>query len=73
MFEIIERNLDKVQQQKLLQGLQVNIMDEENRLFSKQLENIPWNKIEFQLECLGRKDIVDMIRKNTLITKGMLL
>ena len=73
VIKIIEKNLDKVEQQKLLQGLQVNIMDEDNPVFSEKLENIPWNKIKLQLECLGRKDIVDLIRKNTLISKGMLL
>ena len=47
-------------------------MDEENFVFSEKLENIPWNKIKRHLEYLRRKDIVDLIRKNTLITKGII-
>ena len=48
-------------------------MEEENLVFSEKLENIPWSKIKFQLELLGKKDVVDLIGKNTLVTKGMLL
>ena len=73
VIEMIEEKLDNVQQQKLLQGLQVKIMEEENLVFSEKLENIPWSKIKFQLELLGKKDVVDLIGKNTLVTKGMLL
>ena len=72
VIEMIEEKLDNVQQQKLLQGLQVKIMDEENLVFSEKLENIPWNKIKRQLELLKRKDIVDEIGKKTLITKGII-
>ena len=44
VIDIIECSLDKVEQQKLLQGLGLNL-SEENLVFSQKLENIPWNKI----------------------------
>ena len=72
MIDIIEDKLDEEQQRKLLQGLEIN-SEEENLVFSQKLENIPWNKIKFQLELLERSDIVDMIIKSTLITKGIYL
>ena len=71
MINIIEENLlDKVQQQKFLQGLQVNLLDEESSTFSQNLQSIPWTKIKLQLELLERSDVVNLIQKNTLITKG---
>ena len=69
MINIIERNLDEVQQRKLLQGLGIN-SEEENLVFSPKLENIPWNQIKLQLELLERSDVVNIIIKNALITKG---
>ena len=69
MIDIIEDKLDEEQQRKLLQGLEIN-SEEENLVFSQKLENIPWNKIKLQLELLERSDVVNMITKNTLITKG---
>ena len=39
--------------------------------FSQILEKITLKRIERQLEILGRKDIVDLISKDALITKGM--
>ena len=72
VIDIIEKNLDKFQQQKLLQRLGVNL-EEENLVFSKKLENTPWKDIKLQLELLGRCDVVSMITKNTLITKGTIL
>ena len=68
---MIERNLDEVQQRKLLQGLEVKF-EKENLVFSQKLENIPWNQIKLQLELLERSDVVDMIKRNTLITKGII-
>ena len=70
VFDIIERNLDKDHQQKLLQRLKINL-DGGNLVFSQKLENIPWNDIKLQLELTGRKDIVELITKNTLITEGI--
>ena len=69
MINTIERNLDEVQQRKLLQELRIN-SDEENLVFSQKLENIPWNQMKLQLELLERSDVVKIITKNTLITKG---
>ena len=69
VIDIIERNLDEAQQQKLLKGLGIN-SEEENLMFSQKLENIPWDKIKLQLELLGRNDVVDMITQNALITKS---
>ena len=71
VIEIIERNLDKVQQLKLLRGLNINWQDKDDLMFSYKLENIPWNRIKRQLELLGRSDVVNLIRNNTLITKGI--
>ena len=71
VIEIIEKNLDKAQQQKLLQGLNINGLEEEDLVFSRKLENIPWKSIKLQLELLGRSDVVDLIRRNTLLTKGI--
>ena len=69
VIDIIERNLDETQQRKLLQGLGIN-SEEENLVCSQKLENIQWDKVKLQLELLGRNDVVNMIIKNTLITKG---
>ena len=70
VFDIIESNLDELQQQKLIQGLEINFRGE-SIMLPQKLENIPWNKIKRQLELLGRNDVVNIIQKNTLITKGI--
>ena len=69
VIHIIKRNLDETQQRKLLQGLGIN-SEKVNLVFSQKLEKTPWNKIKLQLELLERSDVVNMITKNTLITKG---
>ena len=70
VIKIIEDKLDNTQQQKLLRKLKIN-SGKKNLVFSEKLEDIPWNKIEYHLELLGRKDVVDLIKKNTLITEGI--
>ena len=67
VFDIIERNLNKDQQQKLLRRLGIPL-DGGNLVFPQKLENIPWNEIKLQLELMRRNDVVELITKNTLIT-----
>ena len=40
---------------------------------SEILKDIPWRKISFHLERLGRTDIVEHITKNTLVTEGKII
>ena len=70
VLDIIERKLDKNQQQKLLQRLRINF-DGRNLVFSQKLENSPWIEIKEQLGLMGRNDIVERIRQDTLITEGI--
>ena len=73
VIHIIEDNLNADQQQLLIQKLPISASkDEEYRLFSQKLVNIPWSKIKFQLEVSGRLDVVEKIHK-TLITEGELI
>lgn len=69
MIDIIEKKLDEVQKRKLLQSLGISL-EEEDFMFSQNLQNIPWTKIKLELELLERSDVVNMVQKNTLITKG---
>ena len=69
MIDIIEKKLDEVQRRKLLQSLGISL-EEEDFMFSQNLQNIPWTKIKLELELLERSDVVNMVQKNTLITKG---
>ena len=70
MIDIIEKKLDEVQKRKLLQSLGISL-EEEDFMFSQNLQNIPWTKIKLELELLERSDVVNMVQKNTLITKGI--
>ena len=73
VLQIIEDKLDADEQYLLSRKLQISqSTDLEDQPFPQKLVNIPWRKIEEQLEMLKRTDVVIEIYEKTLVTEGIL-
>ena len=72
VLQIIENKLDADEQYLLSRKLQIShSTDFEDQPFSQKLVNIPWRKLEEQLEMLKRTDVVNEIYQKTLVTEGI--
>ena len=69
-MEYISKELTEKESEKLLKNLGINDHDPQ-REFSEKLEDVPWFDLKKELEMMGRDDIIDHIKKKTLITKGI--
>ena len=69
VLEYISKELTKKESEKLLRNLRIDD-DDPRKGFSEKLEDIPWLSLKKELEILGKDNIVDHIKKKTLITKG---
>ena len=69
VLEYIFKELTEKESEKLLRNLRVDD-DDPQKGFSEKLEEIPWLTLKKELEILGKDEIIDHIKKKTLITKG---
>ena len=65
----ISKELTEKESKKLLRNLGIDD-DDPQKEFSEKLEDVPWLNLKKQLEKMGKDEIIDHIKKNTLITQG---
>ena len=70
MLEYVSEELTEKESEKLLKNFRIDDDDPQKDLLER-LEGIPWLNLRKELEMMGRNDIIDHIKKKTLITKGI--
>ena len=67
VFELISDALNQKELEELLfqLGLANNDLS-----FDEQIKRVPWIRIKDELEFLGKYDLIEKIKRTTLITKG---
>uniref|UniRef100_A0A7M5XI15 NACHT domain-containing protein n=2 Tax=Clytia hemisphaerica TaxID=252671 RepID=A0A7M5XI15_9CNID len=70
VLDYISKKLTHEESKKLLKSLGIDDNGSQEEM-SKKLENIAWFDLKKELEMIGKDDIIDHIKKKTLITKGL--
>ncbi|XP_066929390.1 uncharacterized protein [Clytia hemisphaerica] len=70
VLDYISKKLTHEESKKLLKSLGIDDNGSQEEM-SKRLENIAWFDLKKELEMIGKDDIIDHIKKKTLITKGL--
>ena len=70
VLDHISKELTEKESKILLRNLGI-CHDDSQTEFSDKLENIPWLNLKKELEVMGKDEIIDYIKKETLITKGI--
>ena len=70
VLDYISKKLTEKESKKLLRNLGIN-EDDSQKEFSEKLEDIPWLNLKKELEIMEKDEIIDHIKKKTLITRGI--
>ena len=71
VLHVISEKLNDKESERLLRNL--GIEDDPESTLAEKLETVPWVHLKRELEMLGKRDLVEQIQQNTLITKGKII